>query len=73
MVGRMLGAARLNVDTYEEVEKDGGATIQALLVVIIVTIASIAGELLGGADFDVVRALAIGVIRGVLSWPYGRW
>ena len=68
MLGRMLGAARLNVDTYEEVEKDGGATIQALLVVIIVTIASVAGELLGGADIDVVRALAVGVIRGVLSW-----
>ena len=68
MVGRMLGAARLNVNTYEEVEKDSGATIQALLVVIIVTIASVAGELLGGADVDVVRALAVGVIRGVLSW-----
>ena len=68
MLGRMLGAARLNVNTYEDVEKDGGATIQALLVVIIVTIASVAGELLGGADVDIVRALAVGVIRGVLSW-----
>ena len=65
----MLGAARLSVDTYEEVEKDGGATIQALLVVIVVTIASVAGALLGeGEDVEVVRALAVGIIRGVVSW-----
>ena len=69
MIGRMLGAARLDVDTYEEVENDGGATIQALLVVIIVTIASIGGELLaGGEDVDVARALVGGVIIGVVSW-----
>ena len=68
MLGRMLGAARLNVNTFEEVEKDGGATVQALLVVIIVTIASVAGALLGGADVNVVGALGVGVIRGVLSW-----
>ena len=34
MIGRMLGAARLNSDTYEEVERDSNATIQALIVVI---------------------------------------
>ena len=69
MIGRMLGAARLNVDTYEEVEKDGGATIQALLVVILVTIASIVGELLGsGEDVDVVRAMIFGIVFGVVSW-----
>ena len=44
MIGRMLGAARLNAATYEDVEKDGGATKQALLVVIIVTIASFIGK-----------------------------
>ena len=69
MIGRMLGAARLNVDTYEEVEKDGGATIQALLIVIVVTIASVVGALLGsGEDVDVVMALGVGIIRGVVSW-----
>ena len=69
MIGRMLGAARLSVDTYEDVEKDGGATKQALLVVIIVTIASVVGELLGGGeDVEVVRALVVGIIRGVVSW-----
>ena len=69
MIGRMLGAARLDAGTYEEVEKDGRATIQALIVVIVVTIASVVGELLGGGeDFDVVNALVIGIIRGVVSW-----
>ena len=69
MIDRMLGAARLSVDTYEDVEKDSGATKQALLVVIIVTIASIVGQLLGGGEHvGVVEALAVGIIRGVASW-----
>ena len=34
MLARMLGAARLDIDTYEDVEKDKGATLQALLVVV---------------------------------------
>ena len=69
MIGRMLGAARLSVDTYEEVEKDRGATIQALLVVIVVTVASVAGELLANREeVEVVRALGVGIVRGVVSW-----
>ena len=59
----------MDAGTYEEVEKDGRATIQALIVVIVVTVASVVGELLGGGeDFDVVNALVIGIIRGVVSW-----
>lgn len=69
MIGRMLGAAQLKVATYEEVEHDGGATLQALLVVIIVTIASIVGGLLGDTeDIDIVRALGVGIVRGVAGW-----
>ena len=68
MVGRMLGAARLNVQTYEDVEHDGGATLQALLVVILVSAASVAGQLIGGTDDGVAWAIGIGVIRGVVSW-----
>ncbi len=67
MLGRMLGAARLNVYTYEEVEKDKGATIQALLVVIIVAIAAGVGGLLSG-DIDLGRGLVFGAIRGVVTW-----
>ena len=46
MLARMLGVARLNVDTYEDVEKDKGATIQALIVVILVAISAGVGGLL---------------------------
>ena len=69
MLGRMLGAVRLDAATYEEVEADSKATIQALIVVVVVTIASVVGEMLGGGDdFELVNALVIGVIRGVVSW-----
>ena len=68
MIDRMLGAARLRVDTYEEVERDRGATGQALIVVILVTIVSVVGQMLGGAEVEVVSALIVGVIRGVASW-----
>ena len=67
MLNRMLGAARLNVDTYEDVEGDSSATVQALLVVIIVAIASGVGNLLSG-DPDIVNALIFGVIRGLVLW-----
>ena len=68
MLGRMLGAARLNVQTYEDVEHDSGATFQALLVVVLVSIASVGGQLLGGTDDGVAWAIVNGVIRGVVSW-----
>ena len=67
MLARMLGAARLNVDTYEDVEKDKGATIQALLVVVIVAIAAGVGGVLSG-EGDLVNGLAFGAIRGVMWW-----
>ena len=67
MLSRMLGAARLSVDTFEDVERDSSATIQALIVVIIVALASGVGDLLSG-EADILRALVFGVIRGVLSW-----
>ncbi len=67
MLARMLGAARLDVDTYEDVEKDKGATLQAMIVVILVAISAGVGGLLSG-EGDLVRGLAFGAIRGVLSW-----
>ena len=68
MLGRMLGAARLNVQTYEDVEHDSGATMQALLVVILVSIASFVGQLLSGDETNVVGALVNGIAWGVLGW-----
>ena len=67
MLSRMLGAARLSADTFEDVERDSSATIQALIVVIIVALASGIGELLSG-EADILRALVFGLIRGIISW-----
>ena len=47
MIGRMLGAIRLSSDTYEEVERDRGATLQALAIVILVSIAGLVGTAVG--------------------------
>ena len=70
----MLGAAFWSAKTYEEVEEDRGATLQALLVVVIVSLATVVGELLAWADSasDIISALGdsvtVGMVRGVVSW-----
>lgn len=67
MLARMIGAARLSVETYEEVEHDRSATPQALLVVIAVAIATgVGGVLSGGTGW--VDGVLFGVIRGAISW-----
>jgi hypothetical protein len=65
MVDRMLGAARLNVRTYEEVEADSGATLQAMWVVMIVSVASGIGLLGTGGDFG---SLILGIVFGLAQW-----
>ena len=67
MLSRMLGAAMLNPDTYEDVEHDSSATWQAILVVILVSVAGGIGGVLAG-DGDFLRGVVFGVIRGVVSW-----
>lgn len=67
MLARMMGAARLSVETYEEVEHDRSATPQALLVVVAVAIATGVGGVLGGGS-GWVDGVLLGVIRGVISW-----
>ena len=68
MIGRMIGAARLSVSTFEEVEQDRGATVQALLVVVLVTIAGLVGGMLSGDELDIVQGIVFGAIRGVGAW-----
>ena len=67
MLDRMIGAARLSVETYEEVEHDRGATIQALVVVIIVAAFSGVGTYLSG-DASLLDAVILGAARGVVVW-----
>ena len=67
MLLRMVGAARLDGDTYEEVENDGSAMPQALLLVVVVAILSGLGEFFRG-EGSIGDALTLAVVRGVLFW-----
>ncbi len=64
---RMLGAARLDVNTYEEVEADSSAMRQALLIVVVISILSGLGQYFSGGS-DIVDALFIAAFRGLLFW-----
>ncbi len=68
MLGRMIGAARLNVETFEDIEQDKGATVQAMAVVILVAIANVVGSMLAGEEVDIVGGLVFGAIMGVAGW-----
>ncbi len=60
---RMLGAARLDVATYEEVEADTTATGQAAMVVAIVAVAQAIGAAGEGG-----RGIIIALLGAVLGW-----
>lgn len=64
MLSRMLRAARLDVNLYEEVEADKGANLQAMFVVIITSIAVGLGSLTEAGWIGVI----ISVIFGLLGW-----
>ena len=64
MIRRMIGAAMLNAATFEEVEADGSATKQAMLVVVIVALATGVGAIATGG----VTGLVFGVIIGLAGW-----
>jgi hypothetical protein len=70
---RMLRAARLDVQLYEDVEADVTATMQALTVVVLVAIATGVGSAVG-ASFDGARVgnpvgiLISGIINALVGW-----
>jgi len=77
MINRVVRAAMLDVDLYEEVEADTTLTQEALMVVILVSIASGVGGFLagviGGDIGAAVLGLILGVVMGVLGyyiWAY---
>ena len=67
MLGRMLGAIRFDVDTYENVEEDRSAIWQAMAVVVIVAICSSAGLLLASEKATAAELVA-GIARGIGGW-----
>ena len=61
---RMIGAAKLDAATYEEVEADTDATPQAMLVVVLASVA---------AGFGVLRAVGVGgllmaALASLIGW-----
>ena len=67
MLSRMIGAARLSVETFEEVEHDRSATIQALIVVVVVAAFSGIGSFLS-SNVTLLDAVVLGAVRGVAGW-----
>ena len=63
-VERMIGAARLDVHTYEEVEADTGATSQAMGVVVLAAVA--AG--IGAAREGGAGGMVIGTVGALVGW-----
>jgi hypothetical protein len=66
-VQRMVGAARLDRNTYEEVEADRSATGQALGVVVLAAVASGIGMGHG------LRGLVIGTVFSLVGWAIWAW
>ena len=69
MINRMIGAARLSTETFEEVEADSSATRQAMLVVVIVAVATGIGFLGTGG----LSGLIFGIIIGLAGWAAWAW
>lgn len=69
---RMLRAARLESELYEEVERDLSATSQALTVVLIVAVATgignALGQILAGRAGAAVGTLIVGIVFAVIGW-----
>ncbi len=72
LVDRMIRAARLDVDLYEEVEADTTALPQALVVVVIaglsIGLGSAFGILWDESAMTFLQALLWGVLMAVLLW-----
>ena len=63
IIDRMIRAARLEPQLYEEVEHDRSATTQALLVVALGAVAAGIGALSGGLD-----AFLAGIVIALVGW-----
>ncbi|MBI4328597.1 MAG: YIP1 family protein [Chloroflexi bacterium] len=68
MIQRMVNAALLRVETYEEVEADKSATLQALMVVILSAIAAGVGSVGTRGAATGFAWIAFGVAFGLVGW-----
>ncbi len=68
---RMIGAARLDVRTYEEVEADTSATTQAMGVVFLSSLAGGIGSMgLGATGLGGVVAGGVGALISWVAWAF---
>ena len=65
-VNRMIRAAKLEVPLYEEVEADLTATNQALMVVVLVAVASGIGQASSGRN--VIAGILFGLVTALIGW-----
>jgi hypothetical protein len=65
ITGRMIRAAKLEVPLYEEVEADITATNQALLVVVIVAIATGIGRAIVSGS---ILGMVFGIVNALIVW-----
>ncbi len=74
IVDRMIGAARLDVPTYEEVEHDTSLTAQAALVVALAAVARAIGGLDGGSTHvlsGLMTALSMWLVWAGITYLIG--
>lgn len=64
---RMIGAAKLDVDTYEEVEADTSATPQAMIVVLLSALAAGIGSI-GDSGIKGMFVITVGALVGWFIW-----
>jgi len=73
---RMMGAARLDANTYEEVEADSSSTVSAILVVLIASVAAAVGT--GSANLAGIAGLTLAALLSWMVWigltlVIGKW
>ena len=64
---RLIGAAKLDVDTYEEVEADTSATPQAMIVVLLSALAAGIGSI-GDSGIKGMFVITVGALVGWFIW-----
>ena len=67
MLKRMIDACLLKASVYEEVEHDTHSTLQAVLVVIVVSIAVVLGSYMLIRE-NIIFAVVMGIIFGFVHW-----
>ena len=75
LIDRIIGVFKLNIDTFEEIEADEGATGQAALVVLVVALIGALGSGVGASFtntsfFSSFLSSLIGTFVGWIAWSF---